>query len=98
MSSSTHAQADESRRNRFAYFYLMKDEGERVRAVASRHVAHWQGLQLADYLGGPFEDRTGGLITFGARDTAEARRAVAEDPFMDEGLIEAHWLKEWAPQ
>ena len=52
---------------------------------------------LAHYLGGPFEDRTGGLITFDADDAAQAQRAVREDPFVLEGLVEAHWLKQWTP-
>ena len=46
------------------------------------------------YLGGPFEDRTGGLITFDANDTA-AEGAVLEDPFVREDLVEARWLKQW---
>ena len=53
---------------------------------------------VPDYLGGPFEDRTGGLITFEAQDTERARRAVDADPFIRDGLLEAHWLKQWTPQ
>jgi len=49
-------------RPRFAYFYFMSGDPGRVRATAPRHVAHWRGLGLNDYLGGPFEDRTSGLI------------------------------------
>jgi hypothetical protein len=45
---------------RFAYLYFMKDDPDRVRATVGRHVAHWQGLRLPGYLGGPFQDRTGG--------------------------------------
>ena len=56
---------------RFAYFYFMSGDPDRVRATVPRHVAHWSGLGLNDYLGGPFEDRTGGLITFSARDVTE---------------------------
>ena len=64
----------------------------------SRHVAHWSGLGLNDYLGGPFEDRTGGLITFSTRDFTEAQRAVETDPFVLEGLVGSHWLKHWTPE
>ena len=56
-----------------------------------------KGPGLAHYLGGPFEDRTGGLITFDADDAAQAQCAVRGDPFVLEGLVEAHWLKEWTP-
>jgi hypothetical protein len=43
--------------------------------------------------------RTGpGLITFQAEDGEHARRAVDTDPFLQERLLEAHWLKQWTPQ
>ena len=83
---------------RFAYFYFMSGDPDRIRATVPRHVAHWSGLELDDYLGGPFEDRTGGLITFSARDATEARRAVETDPFVLEGLIGSYLLKHWIPQ
>jgi uncharacterized protein YciI len=80
---------------RFAYLYFMKDDPDRIRVTVPRHVAHWQQLRLPGYLGGPFEDRTGGLITFQAEDGEHARQAVDTDPFLQEGLLEAHWLKQW---
>jgi uncharacterized protein YciI len=83
---------------RFAYFYLMEDDPDRVRATVPRHVAHWHNLGLPGYLGGPFADRTGGLITFQADDDHQAQRAVATDPFVQEGLLKAHWLKQWTPE
>jgi hypothetical protein len=49
---------------RFAYFYLMRDEPDRVRATVPKHVSHWRSLGLTGYVGGPFADRTGGLIMF----------------------------------
>jgi hypothetical protein len=52
-------------------------------------------MGLANYLGGPFADRSGGLITFDSASPAEAERLVADDPFVLEGLIEQPWLKEW---
>ena len=55
------------------------------------------GPGLAHYLGGPFEDRTGGLIALDADDAAQAQCAVRGDPFVLEGLVEAQWLKEWTP-
>jgi len=82
----------------FAYFYLMKADPGRVRVVAPRHGSYWRGLRLVHYVGGPFEDRTGGLITFDAEDAAAAQRAVDGDPFVLEGLVEAHWLKKWTPE
>jgi uncharacterized protein YciI len=83
---------------RFAYLYFMKDDPDRVPATVGRHVAHWHELRLPGYLGGPFEDRTGGLITFQAQDGEHARRAVDADPFVQEDLLAAHWPKQWTPQ
>jgi hypothetical protein len=65
---------------------------------ASSHASYRQELRLAHYVGGPFEDRTGGLITFDADDTALVQRAVYGDPFILEGLVDAHWLKKWTPE
>jgi uncharacterized protein YciI len=83
---------------RFAYFYLMGDHPDRVRAAVPEHVSHWRNLQLPSYLGGPFEDRTGGLITFEAESAERAQHAVDTDPFVREGLLEAYWIKGWAPE
>ena len=79
---------------RFAYLYFMQDEPDRVRAVAPQHAAYWQAIAADGYLGGPFADRSGGLITFEAlRERAEMM--AAHDPFARHGLLGRHWLKEW---
>jgi uncharacterized protein len=82
---------------RFLYFYLMKDAPDRVRAAAPKHAAYWRELGLRDYLGGPFADRSGGLITFQTDSGAQAEQLVANDPFLSEGLLERHWVKQWLP-
>jgi uncharacterized protein YciI len=83
---------------RFAYFYPMRNDPDRVRAAVARHVAHWQGLGLPGYLGGPFADRTGGLIAFEAETDKQAQHAVSTDPFLREGLLQGHWLKQWTSE
>jgi uncharacterized protein YciI len=50
---------------------------------------------LLDYLGGPFGDRSGGLITFETGSANEAERLVANDPFVREDLLEGRWVREW---
>jgi uncharacterized protein YciI len=80
---------------RFLYFYLMKDAPERVGAAAPKHAAYWRGLKLGGYLGGPFADRSGGLITFETDSAAQAEALVANDPFLREGLLERHWVRQW---
>jgi hypothetical protein len=82
----------------YAYFYLMRTDGEGVPEAVPEHVAHWRVLGLDDYVGGPFEDRTGGLITFRAEGTSWAEHAVATDPFVSRGLVQASWLKRWLPE
>jgi hypothetical protein len=77
------------------YFYLMGDAPERVHATAPKHPAYWCDLGLAGYLGGPFADRSGGLIAFQAASGVEAELLVTNDPFLAEDLLEHHWMKEW---
>ena len=83
---------------RYAYFYLMRDEPDRVHAIVPEHVSHWRGVELKAYLGGPFADNSGGLITFEADDVAKAAEMVGADPFVTEGLLGWYWLKEWIPE
>ncbi len=80
---------------RIVYFYFMKDSADRARAVAPRHADYWKQLELHGYVGGPFADRSGGLITFESESTEEAERLVANDPFIREGLLDRYWVKEW---
>ncbi len=80
---------------RFLYFYLMRDAPERVRAAAPKHASYWRQLHLNGYRGGPFADRSGGLITFETGSRAAAEALVADDPFLREHLLERHWVKEW---
>jgi len=81
--------------SRYAYFYFMRDDARRVRAAAPQHAAHWRDLGLNDYAGGPFHDRSGGLITFRVESKAQAEDAVATDPFVTAGLLERYWIKRW---
>lgn len=85
-------------RYRFAYFYLMKGAPDRIRRTVPGHVSHWRALRLPGYVGGPFEDRSGGLITFEAENLEAAEVAVRTDPFVKEGLLGPYWLKEWSPE
>ena len=82
---------------RFAYTYFMTNDPDRVRRLAPQHTEHWHSLDLDGYCGGPFADRKGGLITFVVERTEQAEAAVANDPFVREGLIERSWLKLWEP-
>ena len=80
---------------RFAFVYLMQDEPDRIAEIAPKHVTYWQHLSLPEYSGGPFNDRSGGLIIFAAEGHDAAADYVREDPFMIENLLDQCWLKEW---
>jgi hypothetical protein len=83
------------RQMRFLYFYLMSNAPAPVQAVAPEHADYWRELDLPNYLGGPFADGSGGLITFETGSAAEAERLVANDPFVRERLLERRWVMEW---
>ena len=80
---------------RCSYIYFMKDDPDRVAAVAPEHAAYWRRLELREYLGGPFADRSGGLISFETDSPDDAVQLVADDPFVRQGLVERSWVKEW---
>ena len=80
---------------RFVYFYLMKSQPDRIRQTVPLHVEYWKSRHLQHYLGGPFADRTGGLISFDADSLDTAETLSTADPFVLHGLIESRWVKEW---
>ena len=83
---------------RFAYFYLMKQEPEKVQQVVPAHVEYWEKFKSQNYLGGPFADRSGGLITFNTADINDATNIIKNDPFAINNLLESKWIKEWMPE
>lgn len=80
---------------RFTYFYFMINEPKRIRPFIPQHVAYWKGLKLPGYMGGPFADRSGGMITFEANDLDSASKCANKDPFALLDLLENRWVKEW---
>lgn len=82
----------------FIYFYFNRNEPEKIREVVPAHVQYWKTAGLKSYSGGPFVDRSGGLISFAAPNLEEATEIILRDPFIQEGLIEQKWIKEWMPE
>ena len=80
---------------RFAYFYLMKRDPEKIQQVVPAHVEYWGKYKSENYVGGPFTDRSGGLITFDATDINEATSIIMGDPFTINDVLESKWIKEW---
>jgi uncharacterized protein YciI len=46
-------------------------------------------------MGGPFSDRSGGLITFAANNMDEEKELINRDPFIIEDLVSEKWIIEW---
>jgi uncharacterized protein len=80
---------------RFIYFYFNRNEPEKIRQVVPAHVHYWNIANLEGYMGGPFGDRTGGLISFVAPSLQDATEIILQDPFIVENLISEKWIKEW---
>ena len=80
---------------KFVYFYFMKNEPDKIGAHVPEHISYWKNANLPNYSGGPFADRTGGLIIFDAEDLSKAEDIVNKDPFVTSDLIENGWVKEW---
>lgn len=80
---------------RFVYFYFNRNEPEKIRRVVPVHVGYWKSASVKGYTGGPFGDRTGGLISFVAPSLQEATEIILQDPFIVEDLISEKWIKEW---
>ncbi len=85
-------------KKRFAYFYFMKPEPDKIRQFVPAHIQYWKKCRLEGYLGGPFADRSGGLITFEATNPEKATSIVKHDPFALNDLLDSKWLKEWLPE
>ena len=94
MEENAHSHNSEST---FVYFYFNRNAPEKIRQVVNAHVDYWKTANLKDYSGGPFSDRTGGLISFKASSLEEAAEIILKDPFNLEDLIEQKWIKEWLP-
>jgi uncharacterized protein YciI len=80
---------------RFIFCYMMTDDAEAVASTVGAHVAYWKDAKPDGYLGGPFADRSGGVITFLAADRDIAAGLVGLDPFVREGVVRDWWVREW---
>ena len=83
---------------RYVFFYFMNKEPDKIREIIPSHIDYWKTSKLEKYLGGPFADRTGGLISFEALSLDKAIEIVKKDPFVNHDLIDAKCIKEWMPE
>lgn len=82
----------------FIFFYFMKKEPEKIQNIVPSHVDFWERKKLDHYQGGPFSDRSGGLITFSSENLAKANDIINHDPFIINDVIDKKWVKEWMPE
>lgn len=80
---------------KFVYFYFMKNMPEKIGEVVPLHIAYWKKQNLENYSGGPFADRTGGLIMFESSGIEKAIELTENDPFVEQDVIDSKWVKEW---
>ncbi|MFC1585971.1 YciI family protein [Fibrobacterota bacterium] len=83
---------------RYVYVYFMKDKPEVIKDVVSSHSNYWKTCSLENYLGGPFADRSGGIISFSSESLEQAGQVIEKDPFTTNNVIETRWIKEWIPE
>lgn len=79
----------------YVYYYFMDGKPDTIRQVVPEHIEYWKSLNLNRYQGGPFADRSGGMIVFEAESKDKASKAATGDPFVVHGLIGKSWLKPW---
>ena len=73
----------------------MKRSPDKIQQLVPSHVEYWKNSKVEGYSGGPFGDRSGGLITFKAENIEKAEKIADKDPFVKENLLDNRWLKEW---
>jgi uncharacterized protein YciI len=71
----------QNKNQHFIFFYFNRNEPEKIRQVVAAHVGYWKAANLKEYLGGPFADRTGGLIFFAASSLEEATEIILQDHY-----------------
>ena len=80
----------------FLYFYIMDStKADNIKEIARSHAAYWHSINPDSYKGGPFSDRSGGLITFKYKSYNDAKKLIDNDPFNLNNLLDKKWLKEW---
>ena len=74
----------------FLYFYIMDStKADKIKEIAKSHAAYWHSINPDSYKGGPFSDKSGGLITFKSNSYIDAKKLNLNHVF------DKKWFKEW---
>lgn len=83
----------------YVFFYMMKKDMEKdvneIKKIVQEHIKYWHDNIVENYSGGPFSDRSGGMILFNADSINTAEKLAMNDPFVINDLIKIKWIKEW---
>ncbi len=86
----------------YVFFYLMKKDMKKsvneIKEIVQEHIKYWKDNRLENYSGGPFSDRSGGMILFNADSVNTAEKLAMNDPFVKNELLEIKWIKEWSKE
>jgi len=77
------------------FFYFMKPGIANMKSVVEDHKNYWHGVNISAYEGGPFLDKTGGLIRFQAESYDQAMGIINKDPFVINDCLDKKWVKQW---
>ena len=78
----------------FLFFYFTDNDVEGVERIIKKHIEYWKDNKPENYKGGPFSDRSGGMISFTAENFEIAEKLAFGDPFVIEKVVKRRWLKE----
>ena len=86
---------NEGKLHTYAFFYFMKNQSEAIGETVPGHIAYWKDDNYRKIQGGPFADRSGGMVVFQAESLDSATLIANSDPFVKEDLLDNSWVKEW---
>jgi uncharacterized protein YciI len=70
-------------------------KADKIKEIAKSHAAYWNSINPDSYKGGPFSDKSGGLITFKSNSYIDAKKLIDNDPFNLNHVFDKKWFKEW---
>lgn len=81
----------------YIFMYFLVDDVQKIKNTIGPHVKYWKNEEFNYYRGGPFSDKTGGLIIFTSKSYEEATEIINNDPFIKGDTLKEYLLKEWIP-